>query len=126
MSSEIVIRETFIYTLQFKGSARTGKITQGSSAAKSRPGQLHLHLRWGFFCQARLLVTLWTMACQALLSFTISRSLLRFTSIELMMPSSPSHPVCRSPGSFVHGILQARILEWVAISLFRGSSRLRD
>ena len=26
------------------------------------------------------------------------------------------------PGSFVHGILQARILEWVAISFSRGSS----
>ena len=26
------------------------------------------------------------------------------------------------PGSSVHGILQARILEWVAISSFRGSS----
>ena len=30
------------------------------------------------------------------------------------------------PGSSVHGILQARILEWVAISPFRGSSRPRD
>ena len=30
------------------------------------------------------------------------------------------------PGSSVHGILQARILEWVAISFFRGSSRPRD
>jgi len=30
------------------------------------------------------------------------------------------------PGSSVHGILQARILEWVAISSSRGSSRLRD
>ena len=30
------------------------------------------------------------------------------------------------PGSCVHGILQARILEWVAISLSRGSSRPRD
>ena len=29
------------------------------------------------------------------------------------------------PGSSVHGILQARILEWVAISFFRGSSRPR-
>ena len=29
------------------------------------------------------------------------------------------------PGSFVHGILQARILEWVAISSYRGSSQLR-
>ena len=29
----------------------------------------------------------------------------------------------RSPGSSVHGILQAKILEWVAISFPRGSSR---
>ena len=33
---------------------------------------------------------------------------------------------CSSPGSSVHGILQARILEWVAIPLSRGSSRPRD
>ena len=26
----------------------------------------------------------------------------------------------------VHGILQARILEWVAIPFYRGSSQLRD
>ena len=30
------------------------------------------------------------------------------------------------PGSSVHGILQARLLEWVAISFSRGSSRPRD
>ena len=30
------------------------------------------------------------------------------------------------PGSSVHGILQARILEWVAISYSRGSSQPRD
>ena len=30
------------------------------------------------------------------------------------------------PGSSVHGILQARILKWVAILFSRGSSRLRD
>ena len=29
---------------------------------------------------------------------------------------------CSPPGSSVHGILQARILEWVAISSSRGSS----
>ena len=31
----------------------------------------------------------------------------------------------RPPGSFVHGILQARILEWVAIPSSRGSPHLR-
>ena len=29
---------------------------------------------------------------------------------------------CSLPGSSVHGILQARIREWVAISLSKGSS----
>ena len=29
---------------------------------------------------------------------------------------------CNLPGSSVHGIFQARILEWVAVPFFRGSS----
>ena len=52
-------------------------------------------------------------------------------------PPSPSHPSgscstlwnpmdCSPPGSSVHGILQARILEWVAISSSRGSSWPKD
>ena len=34
--------------------------------------------------------------------------------------------VCSLPGSSVHGIFQARVLEWVAISFSRGSSRPKD
>ena len=33
---------------------------------------------------------------------------------------------CSLPGSSVHGILQAKILEWVAVSFSRGSSWPRD
>jgi len=33
---------------------------------------------------------------------------------------------CSLPGSSIHGIFQARILEWVAISFSRGSSQSRD
>ena len=33
---------------------------------------------------------------------------------------------CSPPGSSVHGILQTRILEWVAVSFSRGSSQHRD
>ena len=37
------------------------------------------------------------------------------------------HPIyCSPPGSSVHRILQARILEWVAIPFSRGSSLPRD
>ena len=34
--------------------------------------------------------------------------------------------VCSLQGSFVHGVSQARILEWVAVPSSRGSSRPRD
>ena len=33
---------------------------------------------------------------------------------------------CSLPGFSIHGILQARILEWVTISFSRGSSRPRE
>ena len=33
---------------------------------------------------------------------------------------------CSPPGSSVHGILQARILEWAAIPFSRGPSQSRD
>ena len=33
---------------------------------------------------------------------------------------------CSPPGPSVHEVLQARILEWVAIPFSRGSSQLRD
>ena len=33
---------------------------------------------------------------------------------------------CSLPGPSVHGILQSRILEWVAMLFSRGSSRSRD
>ena len=33
---------------------------------------------------------------------------------------------CSQPGSSLHGILQARLLEWVFISFSRGSSQPKD
>ena len=33
---------------------------------------------------------------------------------------------CSLPGSSVHGMLQARILKWVAIPFSKGSSQLMD
>ena len=41
--------------------------------------------------------------------------------------SSSCDPVdCSPPGSSVHWILQAGILEWIAMSFSRGSSQPRD
>ena len=42
----------------------------------------------------------------------------------LVMPCDPMD--CSPPGSSVHGIFQARILEWVVIPFSRGSSWPRD
>ena len=53
---------------------KLSKVTQLSSV------QLLSHVQ--------LFVTPWTAACQATLSITISRSLLKLTSIELVMPSN--------------------------------------
>ena len=39
-------------------------------------------------------------------------------------PCDPTN--CSPPGSSIHGIFPARILEWVAISISRGSSQPRD
>ena len=41
-------------------------------------------------------------------------------------PTLCDHLDCSLPGSSVHGILQARILEWVVVSFSRGSSQPRD
>ena len=43
-----------------------------------------------------------------------------------LCPSFCDSMNCSPPGSSVHGILQARILEWVAMPFSRGSSRPRD
>jgi len=42
--------------------------------------------------------------------------------VAQLCPTLCSPMDCSPPGSSVHGILQARILEWVAISYFKGSS----
>jgi len=52
-------------------------------------------------------------------TFMRAQSLQSCPTLHDPMNSSP-------PGSSVHGILQARILEWVVISSSRGSSRPRD
>ena len=50
----------------------------------------------------------------------------QFSSVAQSCPTLWDPVDCSPPGSSVHGILQARVLEWVAISFSRGSSRPRD
>ena len=48
------------------------------------------------------------------------------SEVAQLCPTLCDHMGCSPPGSSVHGIFQARVLEWVAISFSRGSSQPRD
>ena len=52
--------------------------------------------------------------------------LTQIRSVSQLCPTLCDPMECNPPGSSVHGILQARVLEWVAISSSRGSSQPRD
>ena len=71
-----------------------------------------------FFTSIRQMILkfMWLNDCLDLLFCLVAKSYL-----TLCDPMS-----CSLPGSFVHGTSQASILEWVAISLSRGSSLPRD
>ena len=51
---------------------------------------------------------------------------LQFSSVTQSCPTLCDPMDCSPPGSSVHGISQARIQEWVAISFSRGSSQPKD
>ena len=58
---------------------------------------------------------------------TISSFYLAVAALVAKSRATLSNPMdCSPPGSSVHGISQARILEWVAISFSRASSRPRN
>ena len=64
-----------------------------------------------------------------LLSLTVCICTMGLVAVAVFVKSCPT--LCdpmdyRLPASSVHGIFQARILGWVAISLSTGTSRLRD
>ena len=46
--------------------------------------------------------------------------------VTQLCPTLRPHGLYSPPGPSVYGILQARILEWVAILFSRGSSQVRD
>ena len=76
---------------------------------------------WGFFRYIKF--DLMVMLC-----FVHSESVfMTFESKVTQLCSTLCNPMdCSLLGSSVHGIFQARILEWIAISFSRGSFQLRD
>ena len=59
-------------------------------------------------------------------SFQSQRSEVKWSEVAQSCPTLCDPMDCSPAGSLVYGIFQAWILEWVAISFSRGSSRPRD
>ena len=60
------------------------------------------------------------------LAFTGSTYLIFLTSLKVNLKVTQLYPTLWDPWTVVHEIFQARIIEWVAIPLSRGSSQPRD
>ena len=76
--------------------------------------------RWTFI--EKVMSLLFNMLSRLVITFTVSLKVLDSQSC----PTLCDPMVCSLPGSSVHGILQVRILEWVAMPSSRGSSQPRD
>ena len=74
-----------------QGTVTKGCIKSRASSQKSLEQMLYVCVQ--SLSRVRLLVAPWTTTHQASLSFTISRSLLKFTSTESVMPSNISSSV---------------------------------
>ena len=59
-------------------------------------------------------------------SFNYTSSKVKWSEVAQLCPTLCDPKDCSLPGSSIHGIFQARVLEWIAISFSRGSSRPRD
>ena len=87
-------------------------------------GQLGLVLIGGAILSKSLIqFSLDGWSCVPTLLFEVKKwsEVIQSSLVQLCYPMD-----CSLPDSSVHGILQARILEWVAISFSRGSSQPRD
>ena len=78
------------------------------------------------FYHVWLFATLWTVARQGPLSMVILQARILESEVAQSCLTLCDPVDCSPPGSSIHEILQARILEWVAISFSRGSSQPRD
>ena len=64
--------------------------------------------------------------CRPTISSSFILFLLYVCEVAQSCPTLCDPMGCSLSGSSVHGIFQARVLEWIAISFSRGSSRLRN
>ena len=83
---------------------------------------IHILLSYSWELEVVFVLLKWSWG-----TIDISKIVMKMKVSRPIMSDSFCNPMDYSPpGSSVHGILQARILEWVPISFSRGSSQPRD
>ena len=95
----------------------------------SRQDKVCVHCRWGSETQGWRARALWLWKSRRSRSLMLtSFSGTRYTTAAVAKSClTLCNPVdCSLPGSSAHGILQARILEWVVMPSFRGSTQPRN
>ena len=91
--------------------------------ACSTPGMQALCLFFNYLCS----FIFFSLQFLSLFLPRITYNIMKSENVSSSVMSDSLWPYgCSLPGSSVHRILQARLLEWVAISCFGGSSRPRD
>ena len=68
----------------------------------------------------------WSLAWGILSITLLECEVKKWSEVAQPFPTLCDPMDCSLPGSFIHGVFQARVLEWVAISFSRGSSWPRD
>ena len=97
--SPVILTDPYVSWKRFQAEVRTAVLVAGAGKGAGSLEVMSSHPQWGFWLAESLSFVL-TQLCPTLCD---------------PVDSSP-------PGSFVHGIFQARILEWVAIYSSRGFS----
>ena len=111
--------------LESMGSQRVGHELVTEKQPLLRTNIINFFLKLFFFC-LWVLCMIWYLSNAMSNSPFTSQSESQSVSRSVMFESLWPYGLCSPPGSSVHGILQARTLEWVAISFSRGSSGPRD
>ena len=117
------------YPLQYSGLENSmDSIVHGVTKSWTQLSDFHFH-----FIYINPTTTVFCLSCSLSLEFPPHSWSCYFGTMLLCCTKSlkscltPCDPIYSSlPGSSVHGILQTRILEWVAIPSSRGSSQPRD
>ena len=120
-SKQCYSRIIFKYSVQFSCSVVSAFATPWMQAHQAS-------LPFTIFCSIYLQICshcwVWPSAITQPFCTSVASTSVQFNSVAQLCPTLCDPMDCSSPGSSVHWIFQARILEWVAIS--RGSSWPRN